>query len=80
MALTMISVAEEGLSRIEVQAWCAGADDVDVLGDEEGDDLDMDGDLGPETQVITTGCWLTMKEATLVIGKIADHAPTAGVS
>ncbi|KAK9862251.1 hypothetical protein WJX84_009332 [Apatococcus fuscideae] len=56
-----------------------GADDVDVLAEEEGDDIDMDGDLGPETQIVTTGCWLTMKEAALVIGKIADHAPQEGI-
>ena len=51
---------------------------MDVLAEEEGDDIDMDGDLGPETQIVTTGCWLTMKEAALVIGKIADHAPQEG--
>ncbi|KAK9830799.1 hypothetical protein WJX74_007694 [Apatococcus lobatus] len=56
-----------------------GADDVDVMGDEDNDDFDMDGDLGPETQIITTGCWLTMKEAILVIGKVADHAPSSGL-
>ena len=60
--------------------WHAGADDVDLLcGDTEIED-DDDADLGPETQIITTGCWLSMKEAALVIGKIAEHAPMKGVA
>ena len=63
------------MHELDLFACCAGADDVDVLGDDEGDDLDLDGDLGPETQIITTGCWLTMKESVLVIGEIATYAP-----
>ncbi len=57
-------------------AGIAGADDVELLGDEEGEDVDSN--MGPETQIITTGCWLTMKEAALVLGKVADHAPKQG--
>lgn len=67
-----------GLGCLTHPSTYAGADDVELLADEEADDQYADGDLGPETQIITTGCWLTMKEATLVIGKVADHAPDHG--
>ena len=59
-----------------------GAEDVD------GDDMDRAegdpnteegmGDLAPQAQVILTGCWLTMKEACLLMGSLATHAPLPG--
>ena len=37
------------------------------------------GDLAPQSQVILTGCWLTMKEISLLLGIIATCAPLPGV-
>ena len=58
-----------------------GAEDVD--GDDmEGGDMDVspeEGDLAPQAQVILTGCWLTMKEASLLLGSLATFAPLPGV-
>ena len=57
----------------------AGAEDVDA-DDVEGGEADLEGgDLAPQSQVILTGCWLTMKEISLLLGIIATCAPLPGV-
>ncbi len=61
----------------------AGAEDVDADdmegADMEGADMDVeDGDLAPQAQVILTGCWLTMKEVSLLLGTLAACAPLPG--
>lgn len=48
--------------------------------DVEGAEADLEGgDLAPHSQVILTGCWLTMKEISLLLGIIATCAPLPGV-
>ena len=48
--------------------------------DVEGGEGDLEGgDLAPQSQVILTGCWLTMKEISLLLGIIATCAPLPGV-
>lgn len=42
-------------------------------------DLEGEGDLAPQSQVILTGCWLTMKQISLLLGIIATCAPLPGV-
>ena len=57
----------------------AGAEDVDA-DDVEGGEADVEGgELAPHSQVILTGCWLTMKEISLLLGIVATCAPLPGV-
>ena len=37
-----------------------------------------DGDLGPRAQVMSTACWLTMKEASFLLGHLVQNAPLSG--
>ena len=46
---------------------------VEDIPTEEGE-----GELGPQAQVILTGCWLTMKEVSLLMGSLATCAPLPG--
>ena len=58
----------------------SGAEDVDADDVEGGEaDLEEEGDLAPHSQLILTGCWLTMKEISLLLGIIATCAPLPGV-
>lgn len=65
---------------LNVACWCpTGAEDV------EADDMgvtemeaDAGDDLAPKAQVIITGCWLTMKEITLLLGSLAKCTPLPG--
>ena len=34
--------------------------------------------LAPKAQVIITGCWLTMKEVSLLMGALARYTPLPG--
>ena len=57
---------------------CTGAEDVDA-DDMEAGEADLEGsELAPQAQVILTGCWLTMKEISLLLGTIASCAPLPG--
>lgn len=57
-----------------------GAEDVDADDVEGGEpEVEGEGDLAPQSQVILTGCWLTMKEISLLLGIIATYAPLPGV-
>ncbi|KAL0046958.1 hypothetical protein WJX82_002976, partial [Trebouxia sp. C0006] len=38
-----------------------------------------EGELAPQAQVILTGCWLTMKEVSLLMGSLATYAPLPAV-
>ena len=55
-----------------------GAEDVDADDMEAATGELEDGDLAPQAQVILTGCWLTMKEVSLLMGAIAQSAPISG--
>ena len=46
---------------------------VEDIPTEEGE-----GELGPQAQVILTGCWLTMKEVGLLMGSLATYASLPG--
>ncbi|DBB01023.1 TPA: hypothetical protein ACH3X1_000923 [Trebouxia sp. C0004] len=45
---------------------------VEVIPTEKGEG---EGELAPQAQVILTGCWLTMKEVSLLMGSLATYAP-----
>ena len=58
-------------------------DDADAI-DDDDDDVDVDdaagetrggANLAPKAQMITTACWLTMKEVSLTIGELARGVP-----
>ena len=60
-------------------AGLTGAEDVidgEIGGDEGWEDSDLDGT--PSGQSITTACWLTLKEASLLLGTIAQTVPVLG--
>ena len=47
----------------------------------EAGEADLEGsELAPQAQVILTGCWLTMKEVSLLLGTIASCVPLPGLS
>lgn len=47
----------------------------------EAGEADLEGsELAPQAQVILTGCWLTMKEVSLLLSTIATCAPLPGLS
>ncbi|GAB4815827.1 hypothetical protein N2152v2_002873 [Parachlorella kessleri] len=55
--------------------------DLDEPEAEEGSAVDEEGcalGLGPKAQVIITGCWLTMKECSLVLATIVRSVPLSG--
>ena len=57
----------------------AGAEDVEAGDMEPGGEAEFEeGELAPQAQVILTGCWLTMKEISLLLGTIATTAPLPG--
>ena len=68
MPCHLISVAEE----VDADDMEAQAEDVPT---EEGEG---EGELAPQAQVILTGCWLTMKEVSLLMGSLATYAPLPG--
>ena len=47
-------------------------------GDGDGGGDGGGGSLGPEAQVVITGCWLTMKEVSLLTGALFRHVPLPG--
>eukprot|EP00803_Ostreobium_quekettii_P011097 evm.model.scf_1034.1 EVM.evm.TU.scf_1034.1 scf_1034:15678-35493(-) len=50
--------------------------DEDMAFDEYDDDASChDMDLGPSAQLLTSGCWLTMKEVSLLMGSLSRHVP-----
>ena len=53
-----------------------GGSDADDASD-AGSNADGSG-LAPKAQLIVTGCWLTMKEAALVMGTLARSLPRTG--
>ncbi len=64
----------------------AGAEEVDAddmeaqvedIPTEDGEG-EGEGELAPQAQVILTGCWLTMKEVSLLMGSLATYAPLPG--
>ena len=62
----------------------AGAEEVDA-DDMEAQEEDIpteegqgEGELAPQAQVILTGCWLTMKEVSLLMGSLPTYAPLPG--
>jgi len=62
----------------------AGAEEVDA-DDMEAQEEDIpteeeegEGELAPQAQVILTGCWLTMKDVSLLMGSLATYAPLPG--
>ncbi|EFJ43357.1 hypothetical protein VOLCADRAFT_96436 [Volvox carteri f. nagariensis] len=63
---TMMAAREE-----EGEDEGGSGDDGDAGEGEEGDD----GDLGPESQVIITACWTTVKEVSLVLATMVRHMP-----
>ena len=66
-------VAEHSLS--DAQRRGAEGDDEAV---EVGGDAGEDGELGPRAQVMSTACWLTMKEASFLLGHLVQSAPLSG--
>lgn len=62
----------------------AGAEEVDADDMEaQAEDIPTEGgegeeELAPQAQVILTGCWLTMKEVSLLMGSLATYAPLPG--
>ena len=38
----------------------------------------QDGELAPRAQVMSTACWLTIKEAAFLLGHLAQAAPLSG--
>ena len=57
----------------------AGAEDVAAQDEDAGEFLDSgDDDSSPSGQLITTACWLSLKEAGLILGTLARSLPLAG--
>lgn len=68
-----------------VQETNTAAEDVTVSADTlDSGDCDDDAmaegvcDLGPSARLLITGCWLTMKETSLLMGAIGRHIPLEG--
>ena len=61
-----------GAEEVDADDMEAQAEDIPT---EEGEG---EGELAPQAQVILTGCWLTMKEVSLLMGSLATYAPLPG--
>ncbi|DBA69567.1 TPA: hypothetical protein ACH3X2_012764 [Trebouxia sp. C0005] len=60
-----------GAEEVDADDMEAQAEDIPT---EEGE-REGEGELAPQAQVILTGCWLTMKEVSLLMGSLATYAP-----
>ena len=47
---------------------------------EVGGEPDEGGELGPRAQVMSTACWLTIKEASFLLGHLVQAAPLSGTA
>ncbi|KAK9830510.1 hypothetical protein WJX72_012147 [[Myrmecia] bisecta] len=73
-ALAQPQKASIGAGEIDAGDLEVGLSDAE---DEEGEEEGA-GELAPRSQMITTGCWLTMKEVSLVWGTLARCIPLEG--
>lgn len=72
-AVTAADVSQQGASGASVPDGAATA----IQGQTEFlNDEDMESCMGPEAQIITCACWMSTKEAALVLGTLCQVAPT----
>ncbi|KAK9842206.1 hypothetical protein WJX81_000582 [Elliptochloris bilobata] len=78
VALVPLSSAVNSAS---ISAEEVDTEDGDCGGDElcsNGDDASSGGLLAPRAQVLISGCWLTLKEVSLLLGTLARCVPLSG--
>ncbi len=72
--VVMLCHVTAGAEEVDADDMEAQAEDSPT---EEGEG-EGEGELAPQAQVILTGCWLTMKEVSLLMGSLATYAPLPG--
>ncbi|XP_024527150.1 thyroid adenoma-associated protein homolog [Selaginella moellendorffii] len=87
LALWVVSVDALNLKEKEYEGLDEDVEDLHVSDsdDIEGDDDGIGGDddaslLAPLEQMVMVGCWLSMKEVSLLLGTVARGAPLPGCS